>query len=165
MLLSGHVLRACEFGDLDQVGKVEKASFPERPYSRLDFAYLLLVAREGFVVACRDGMVVGYVIAMQGREGMIQSIAVSPDSRRKGIGEILMRSAIEHLTGKSERVSLLVDVKNESAIRLYRRFSFVETGKTIRGYYPDGGDAAEMVKELPVEERRPPRTGAGGLAS
>jgi len=142
------VLRACEFGDLDQVGRIEKASFPERPYSRLDFASFLLLARERFVVASLDGLVVGYVIATGGREGSIQSIAVLPENRGKGIGEELLRSAIDHLAGRSERVTLLVDAGNGSAIRLYRRLSFTETGKVIKRYYPNGGDALEMAREL-----------------
>jgi len=149
MPLSGCVLRACEFRDLDQVGRVEEASFPDRPYSRMDFVSCLLVAREGFIVACKGGSVIGYVIAVrQGREGMIQSIAVSPELREKGVGEMLMKSAIDHLAGRFKRVSLLVDANNEKAIRLYRKFAFSETGKTIKKYYPNGDDAIEMVKEL-----------------
>src|SRR5450756_785826 len=109
MPLGGYVLRTCEFRDLDQVGQVEKASFPDRPYDKLDFVSCLLTAREGFIVACKDGSVIGYVIATpQGREGMIQSIAVSPGFREKGVGEVLMKSAINHLSGRFDRVYLLV---------------------------------------------------------
>jgi ribosomal-protein-alanine N-acetyltransferase len=146
---SGYVLRPCEFRDLAQVGQLEKNSFPERPYTRLDFLSFLLIAREGFIVASKDGLVVGYVIATsQRREGSIQSIAVSPDSRGKGVGEMLMRSAIDHLSGKSERVRLLVDINNERAIRLYRKLSFEGTGKVVKKYYPNGDDAVEMAREL-----------------
>jgi [ribosomal protein S18]-alanine N-acetyltransferase len=143
------LLKACELGDLAQVGQIEKASFPERPYSRLDFLSYLLIARDGFIVASRDGSVVGYVIAVsQRREGSIQSIAVSPDSRGKGVGEMLMRSAIDHLAQKCDRVHLLVDANNETAMRLYHKLSFEETGKVVRRYYPNGGDAVEMAKDL-----------------
>ena len=38
---------------------------------------------------------------------------------------------------------LNVRIKNESAIRLYRRFGFVRS-RTLRGYYEDGGDAWRM---------------------
>jgi [ribosomal protein S18]-alanine N-acetyltransferase len=145
----GYLLRACELKDLGQVGRIEKASFPERPYTRLDFAYFLLVARDGFIVASKDGLVVGYVIATsQGREGAIQSIAVSPESRGEGVGEALMRAAMGRLAGKSETVRLLVDANNESAIRLYRRLSFEETGKVVKRYYPNGNDALEMARGL-----------------
>ena len=146
---SAYVLRACEFRDLAQVGQIERASFPERPYTRLDFTYFLLAARDGFMVASKDGTVVGYVIATaRGREGSIQSIAVSPESRGEGVGGLLLRSAIDRLAGRCDRVRLLVDVSNEAAIRLYRRLSFEETGKVVRGYYPNGGDAVEMARAL-----------------
>lgn len=146
---SDYVLWACEFRDLTQVGQIEKASFPERPYTRLDFVYFLLSARDGFIVASKEGSVAGYVIATsQGREGSIQSVAVSPESRGKGVGELLMRSAIDHLAGRCDRIHLLVDAKNEAAIRLYRKLSFEETGKVVKRYYPNGGDAVEMAREL-----------------
>ena len=146
---SGYLLRPFELSDLDQVGKVEDASFPERPYSRLDFVSCLSVARKGFIVACKESSVIGYVIAMeQGGQGMIQSIAVSPESRGRGVGEMLMRSATEHLARRFRRVFLLVDADNEEAIRLYSRLSFRETGRMIERYYPNGDDAIEMVKEL-----------------
>jgi [ribosomal protein S18]-alanine N-acetyltransferase len=145
----GFVLRACDFKDLDQVSQVEKASFPDRPYSKLDFVYCMSVAREGFIVACKDGPVIGYVIATgQGEVGSIQSIAVSPRYRERGVGEALMRSAIDHLAGRFERVCLLVDAKNEKAIRLYRELSFGETGNVFEKYYPNGDDAIEMAREL-----------------
>ena len=142
-------LRSCEFRDLGQVAQVERASFPELPYSRLDFAYYLAVTRSGFIVASSGDRVVGYVIAIKdGREGVIQSIGVLPEFRRRGAGEALMRSAIDRLSGKVEKVRLLVAVDNPGAIDLYRKLSFEETGKTVRGYYPDGSDAVEMVKRL-----------------
>ena len=146
---SGYVLRPFELRDLGQVSKVEEASFPERPYSKMDFLSCLLIAREGFVVAVKDGTVIGYVIAIgEGGQGMIQSIAVSPESRRKGVGELLMKAANEYLARRFRRVSLLVDADNEKAIRLYRKLSFFETGRIIEGYYPNGDDAVEMAKEL-----------------
>jgi [ribosomal protein S18]-alanine N-acetyltransferase len=146
---SGYVSRPFELRDLGQVSKVEEASFPERPYSKMDFLSCLLIAREGFIVAVKDGSVIGYAIAIgQGGQGMIQSIAVSPESRGKGVGEMLMKSAIEHLVRRFRRVSLLVDADNEKAIRLYHKMSFIETGRIIDGYYPNGDDAVEMAKEL-----------------
>lgn len=135
--------------DLGQVTRVEKDSFPDRPYTRLDFAYYLLTARDGFVVASLDGLVVGYVIAVcEGREGSIQSIAVAPSFRRRGVGEALMRAALGRLAGKADSVHLLVAVNNAGAIRLYRRLSFAETGRVSSEYYPDGSDAMEMARRL-----------------
>ena len=75
-------------------------------------------------------------------------MVVSASRRQKGVGEALMRSALDNLAGKVERLDLLVDISNEPAIRLYRKLSFEETGRIVRGYYPNGGDAMEMAREL-----------------
>jgi ribosomal protein S18 acetylase RimI-like enzyme len=125
---------------------LEKASFPERPFTRLQFLLLMVQAGSGFLVA-EDGIgVLGYVTATtEGGIGLIASIAVSPQHRRNGIGDALMRSAIEHLAG-CERIWLLVDHKNAAAISLYHKHSFSETGRIIKGYYPNGDDAVEMAR-------------------
>jgi ribosomal-protein-alanine N-acetyltransferase len=147
MSQTGPRLRTCGLRDLEQVIELEKASFPVGPFTREDFAYYLLVAGRGFIVAVQDGSVLGYVIAVRlGREGSIHSIAVSPQSRRKGIGEMLMKAALDALGSETRRVHLLVAADNEGAIRLYRRLSFRETGRIVRSYYPDGSDAVEMER-------------------
>ena len=139
-------LRACLYTDLDRLLAVEEASFEDGPYSRFDFIYFLGRARDGFKIAEEGDRLLGYVIAM-GEEGvgMIPSIAVSPEFRRRGIGEALMESAVDHLANY-ERICLLVNPDNTAAISLYHKFSFIETGRIIRGYYRNGDDAVEMVR-------------------
>jgi ribosomal-protein-alanine N-acetyltransferase len=147
--VNGLVLRACQYQDLDQVLAVETAAFPDGPYTRLDFVSFLLRAGEGFMVACQDDSVVGYVIAMgRGGDGLIQSLAVSPEFRMRRIGEALMTAALNYLAKRYDRVYLQVDVSNENAILLYHKLLFRETGNRIRGYYPNGDDAIEMVRNL-----------------
>jgi len=91
---------------------------------------------------------VGYVIGTsRGEQGVIESMAVTPSYRREGVGERLMGSVIEQLSRKHRRITLLVDESNEAAIHLYRKFSFSETGRVIKAYYPNGNDAIEMVRE------------------
>ena len=142
-------LRTCEFRDIDRVAAIEKIVFPERPYSEVDFAWFLLSATEGFLVACEGEHVVGYVIAVgEGGRGVIQSIGVLPEFRRKRIGESLMIAALNHLAKKYAEARLLVDENNADAISLYHKLRFVETGNRIRRYYPNGDDAVEMVRGL-----------------
>ncbi len=144
------MLRVCEYRDLDGVVVLEKASFPDSPYSKSDFVSFLLFAGRGFILACENNSLVGYVIAMRrkGGEGLIQSIAVAPKSRGRGFGEALMISALTHLAKKYQRVYLQVGAKNEGAIRFYHKVSFRETGNVVRKYYPNGDDAIEMAKDL-----------------
>ena len=125
---------------------VEKAAFPDSPYSWPEFVYFLTWPGVGFTVAVTDERLVGYVTSTGASDrGMIQSIAVSPEYRKRGIGRALMKSALEHLS-MYERVYLLVDRDNVAAISLYHMFAFKETGKVMRGYYKNGNDAIEMVR-------------------
>ena len=140
------MIRSFQLADLDQVVSLENVAFAESAYGRFDFMYLLWRARDGFLVAKKEEKLVGYVIATgEGREGLIQSIAVSPEFRRKGIADSLMRSAIGYLA-KFEEIYLLVDSNNTAAISLYHKFSFRETGRIRRGYYRNGADAIEMAR-------------------
>jgi ribosomal-protein-alanine N-acetyltransferase len=101
---------------------------------------------DGFLVADDGSRILGYVTTIVENEiGLIMSIAVSPGFRRKGIGDSLMESALNHLVG-CERVWLLVDERNTPAISLYHKHSFSETGRVIKGYYPNGDDAVEMAR-------------------
>lgn len=146
--MNDFALRACRYRDLDRVLALEEASFADNPYRRLDFVYFLEVSRGGFTIAEENDRLLGYVIAVgEEGEGFIQSIAVSPESRGRGVGDALMRSAVDHLVGYKQ-IRLLVDSNNAVAISLYRKFSFRETGKTIKGYYQSGDDALEMVRTM-----------------
>lgn len=145
----GISLRPCTCADLGQLHVIERESFPDDPYPTIVFVNLLTLAREGFIVACSGDSVVGYVIGTGiGGEGMIQSMAVTPSFRRRGVGMMLMGSVIEYLSHKHRRISLLVDVGNEAAIHLYHKFGFSETGRVIKAYYPNGNDAIEMAREV-----------------
>jgi ribosomal protein S18 acetylase RimI-like enzyme len=76
---------------------------------------------------------------------MIPSIAASPEFRRRGFGEALMKFSLDHLA-ECERTCLSINSNNTTAISLYHRLSFKETGRIIKGYYRSGDDAVEMVR-------------------
>jgi len=141
-------LRTCRIQDLAQISKIEKASFPHDPYSMPVFLFHLMTEREGFIVATEGGTVVGYVIAT-GREGrgLVESIAVLPESRRKGIGEALMQAAMAHLS-RFDGAFLQVDAKDDGAIAFYQKLLFNPTGRVLKRYYPNGHDALEMARDL-----------------
>ena len=77
-------------------------------------------------------------------EGEILDVAVRRDFRGQGVGGMLLARAITDLKARGGRtLSLEVRVSNASAIALYRRFGFVETGLRKR-YYENGEDAILM---------------------
>jgi len=146
--LSDFKLGTFESDDLDQIVAIEKASFPD-PYPRIVFAWFKSRVGEGFIVARKDGRVVGYLISEVRRgRGHIVSMAVAADCRRMGIGEAMARKSINRLAGRVKHVYLEVRASNEVGILLYHKLSFEETGRVRKRYYPDGEDAIEMARTV-----------------
>lgn len=139
-------IRTFRSGDLPQVMAIENDSFPD-PYNKLTFRLLRHRVGEGFIIA-EDGGIVGYAIAeAQGGRGHIISIAVSPKSRRSGVGAALLQELITRAGPEVEGWFLEVRAGNSAAIRMYEKFSFKKTGEIRSEYYPDGESAIVMTRE------------------
>lgn len=146
-------LRKCLPSDLGKILEVEKVSFPD-PYDIVILSELLAVEPDGFLVAENDAGMMGYITAVSSQgEGMIYSLAVLEEYRRRGIGRALMTAELDHLSRrKVSRVYLQVSVNNQGAIALYRGFGFGEVGR-IKRYYPNGDDAWTMLLNLSASTR------------
>jgi ribosomal-protein-alanine N-acetyltransferase len=141
-------IRECREGDLDGVYEIERMSF-SRPYDLDVFqGYLMRVEYsgfDGFLVAVEGSRVVGYIIFEYGRRGLIVSMAVRTDGRRRGVGTSLLLEALLRLSKRCSEVTLQVGVTNIGAQRLYRALGF-SILKVLPGYYADGEDAYLMEK-------------------
>jgi len=131
------MIRAFELKDLIQVVEIEKSSFPRTAY---DPSTLLFLSQYYRFLVYDDGKILGYVI-YDPKDGHIISIAVLPESRRKGIG----RGLVEEVFKECKRAWLEVRVSNEGAQRFYEKLGFKKKGK-IERYYGDE-DALIMVRE------------------
>lgn len=119
-----------------------------KPFSHYMFYFLLQNYPEGFIVVDDGGHITGYIVySISGGRGSIVSIAVLPDYRRRGIGQMLVDYAVEDLRKKVQYLELQVNVSNFAAIKFYKKNNFVLV-ETIAQYYPDGGDAYLMRKNL-----------------
>jgi len=144
------VVRQVERADLLAVVRIERACFSDPwPYD----AFERLIDEPAFLVADRDGEVVGYVVAdvtpNHGRDiGHVKDLAVRPDARGAGIGRTLLRSALArvHAAGAAV-VRLEVRESNEVARSLYADEGF-EPIRRVQGYYRDGEDALVLVVDL-----------------
>jgi ribosomal-protein-alanine N-acetyltransferase len=145
--------------DLQGVMQINRVCLPE---NYTDFFFIDLHQRfpETFIVAEEDGKIAGYIMCrievglsnygLGGlvRKGHVVSIAVMPQSRRKGTAKALINRALEGMAYyKAKQCFLEVRVTNESAISLYKKLGF-EVTRTINGYYSDGEDAYVMTKRL-----------------
>lgn len=90
----------------------------------------------------------GLMCPVESGEGDIQTIAVSPMVRGRGVGRVLMADLIGEAASRgASRLFLEVRADNPIAIGLYRALGFHEIG-TRPGYYqPDNVDAVTMRLE------------------
>ncbi len=78
-------------------------------------------------------------------EAHITLLAVHPDNRRQGFGELLLFSLLEDaIARKLEWATLEVNVNNTAAIALYQKFNFSVVGKR-KGYYQATGEDASIL--------------------
>lgn len=152
-------LRRFTLDDLQHVMNINRICLPE---NYTDFFFLDLHRRfpETFLVAEENGEIVGYIMCriefglsdfgFSGliKKGHIVSVAVTPQHRRKGIGQALIVEALDGMRSYGAKQCFLeVRITNDPAINLYKKLGFKIT-RTIHGYYADGEDAYVMSKEI-----------------
>lgn len=96
--------------------------------------------------AVSEGRLVGLVIAERNawtNEGLIATLAVHPDFRRRGLGRRLLAEAEARLN--TPRVRLTVRASNAAAIALYEQAGYRRAGQAPR-YYSRGEDGWVMEK-------------------
>ena len=104
-----------------------------------DIARKIRFQRELFLVAVREGTIVGTVMAgYEGHRGWINYLAVSPTCRRKGLGRRLMQEATKRLFALGcPKVNLQIRTSNSHMIDFYRKLGFlpdevVSLGRRLR---------------------------------
>ena len=138
---------------LDKVLAIERDSFPS-PWSREGFRKEIVNRdRSISLTALIDGQVVGYCVAwLVVDEFYIGNIAVHREHRRKGIGQMLLRTLLHQGLAQGCRLATLeVRQTNRAAIELYKKFGFSAVA-VRKGYYRDTGeDALVMLQNLKQE--------------
>jgi [ribosomal protein S18]-alanine N-acetyltransferase len=141
-------IRRFQPSDFEQVIGIEKEAFDE--YNPILFMAAYETFPEGFLVAEKDGDVVGFVttVAVSLFEVKILSLAINRRYQNKGLASMLLQSLFEVVRTKGIlRVILEVRLSNFRAQRLYLSLGF-NLVKVICSYYQDGEDAYLMEKML-----------------
>ena len=147
--VEGLSVREVRYKDIPAIYEIERLCFKD-PYELPLLEMYYAISRSLFLVAEKEGRVVGYAIGLAKKwgEGHVISIAVHPEWRRRGVGKRLMLQLLEKMRRMGVRwVRLEVRVSNEAAINLYRRLGFSIEG-VLKGYYRDGEDAYLMIRVL-----------------
>ncbi|MFD1205856.1 MULTISPECIES: ribosomal protein S18-alanine N-acetyltransferase [Sporosarcina] len=144
------VYRKMTVEDIPAVVEIEKEAFPtpwteeifEHEMTSNDYAHYI-VAVDGDTVVGHCGM---WVVL---DECHITNVAVRKSLRGYGIGEALMRKAIELCEANDVKLMTLeVRVSNDPAKNLYRKLGFQDGGIRKNYYTDDHEDALVMWVEL-----------------
>jgi [ribosomal protein S18]-alanine N-acetyltransferase len=95
------------------------------------------------------GRILGFAVASRAGElAELESVAVSPSARRKGIGKALCQQVMGWSRDGANELELEVRASSDGALALYRTLGFVEQARR-RGYYRNPTeDAVLMVVRL-----------------
>ena len=130
------------------VAALEKLCFAD-PWSLSSIASELNNPLALWLVAVEDGDLIGYIgsQSVMGESDMM-NVAVHPDHRRKGLGEMLVLALCEALSGENTSLALEVRSSNAPAISLYEKLGFVQVGLRRNYYRNPKEDALILRKEL-----------------
>lgn len=154
MSASGHPeyrLRRAMVEDVPAIMELERSTFVNDAWSERSMRSEVAGEHGYYLVAFDpatpervDGYA-GLLAPRGGGEGDIQTIAVAPRARRRGLGRTLMLALLaEALDRGAREVFLEVRADNPGAQALYRELGFEEIGVRPKYYQPDGVDAVVM---------------------
>lgn len=153
-------LRHALAADIDDIMQLESSTFGADAWSQRTMLSELQSGDCWYVVAFRPHTpekIEGYagLQAAKGAEAAeIQTIAVSTESRREGLGRVLMRTLInEAMKRGADEVFLEVRADNPAAQNLYLSLGFEQIAVRKNYYQPDGVDA--LVMRLTPAPRQP----------
>jgi ribosomal-protein-alanine acetyltransferase len=150
---AGVNVRLATADDLDGIMAIERPVFGHEAWSdemmRRDMADANCYYLVGELVG--TGQIVGYaglLCPANSGEGDIQTIAVSPLARGRGLARVMMVDLIAEAARRgASRLFLEVRADNPIAIGLYRNLDFREVGVRAGYYQPDNVDAVVMRLE------------------
>ncbi len=172
-----YILRPMTLEDIPQVLQIDRQSFStpwsartyEFEINNRDSSYLVVVEAfapeperpgglRGLAARLRApapgaAQVVGYggcwLIA---GEAHISTIAVAPDYRGRGLGELLLAAMLRRAINCNGDYSVLeVRASNYAAQALYEKYHYRVVGRR-RGYYRDDGEDALLMEVRPLDE-------------
>ncbi len=146
------MIRCMEERDIQQIARLEELCFSESWSARI-LESGLFSPYDVYYVYEQDGRIVGYCnLRVLAGEGEIQRIAVHPDSRRLGIGRILMDAMLSYASDKKVyAVSLEVRESNLPARNLYESYGFAKEAVRKAYYHNPTEDAVMMWKRDFIE--------------
>jgi ribosomal-protein-alanine N-acetyltransferase len=151
--MSAFTLRPMTAADIDPVYELECRVYQIDPWSREQVASEIagIPGTRYYVVAENEGRIIGYGGLFSpsiGVEADIQTVTVVAELQGRGIGRALLMDLLDEAARRSAPAVLLeVRLGNDSAIRLYQSFGFVEIARRPNYY---GRDLHALVMRKPM---------------
>jgi ribosomal-protein-alanine N-acetyltransferase len=164
------VVEPMTLSDLDQVTAIERASFP-LPWSKRAYRYEIAENEHSTMLVVRPaprhfgwlsgwlrrlnlvdrGPVLGYTgFWLLVDDAHVSTIAVHPEWRGRGLGELLLASLLERARALgAQRATLEVRVSNRAAQALYHKYGFEALERRSR-YYSDNNEDAYLMTTPPL---------------
>lgn len=138
--------------DLPSILEIAAASPEAAQWSAESYATFLDSGIQGWISA-DENRILGFLLARRAADEMeILNLAVSPASRRKGLGSQLLRRALLWAQqNQVTKIHLEVRSSNSAAIKFYESHRFHSSGLR-RGYYSNPSEDAVLLS-LPVAHR------------
>jgi ribosomal-protein-alanine N-acetyltransferase len=136
--------------NLNEILEIEKNSFGKKEtFPKEYFLELSKKWPEGFLVAKLGGEIVGYAVGEKDKDsGLIVSVAVKKEWRRRGIGKKLIEKLLENFKKEGMKIVFLhVREENREAINFYQALGF-KIIELVENYYSNGENAYLMEKNL-----------------
>ncbi len=136
---------------ISQIAELEKLCF-SAPWSERSLRSELTNHLAYWLVALDGDRVAGYIGSQSvlGESDMM-NVAVHPDYRRQGVGELLVESLIAALRADGNyQLTLEVRSGNAPAITLYEKLGFCQVGRRPHYYHNPREDALILRKEWQV---------------
>ena len=151
-------VRQARADDMDALLAIERQCFNVYYYDyymldRRDFEFYLADADSLFLVAVREGQVVGDVLGpvdtwREPPSAHIDSIAVLPEYQHQGIGQRLLQSFLGEVRRRGcMRVTLEVSTVNATGLAFFAKHGFLQK-RRLPDYYGKGLPALFMAVEL-----------------
>ena len=141
-------IRLMEKGDLDAIEQIEIASFGQHHWSKESFATELNNGYARYYVAlnAENNEICGYLGLWHILdEAHFSTLSVSPNYRRRHIGEALFKRLVDDCyENMIKYITLEVRVSNTSAQGLYTKYGMKNLG-TRKGYYQDNDEDAYIM--------------------
>jgi len=147
-------IRRATLDDLDTIMELETSTFVTDAWSR-DMMRAELASPHGYYLVVEGvggAAIAGYaglLAPADSGQADIQTIAIAPSARRRGLGRALMVALLDEARRRgAAQVFLEVRADNPAAQTLYASLGFEQIAVRPRYYQPDGVDANIMRRDL-----------------